>query len=104
MEKVLDMAADRGLECEIYGEDTESFQVEVFRGEVESVDRAKEAGLGMRAVCGGRVGFAWTCDLSDEGLAVLLTEAESNAASGDETDGRRLPERSGSIRARRLWR
>ncbi len=89
------MAADRGLECEIYGEDAESFQVEVFGGEVESVDRAKEAGLGMRAVCGGRVGFAWTCDLSDEGLAVLLTEAESNAASGDETDAAVLADGDG---------
>ncbi len=80
------MASGRGFECDIYGEDTESFQVEVFGGEVESVDRANEKGLGIRAVIGGRVGFAWTCDPSDEGLATLLTEAESNAASGDETD------------------
>jgi PmbA protein len=86
VERVLDMAAGRGLECEVYGEETESFQVEVFGGEVESVDRANETGLGMRAVTGGRTGFAWTCDPSDEGLAALLAEAESNAASGDETD------------------
>jgi PmbA protein len=60
--------------------------VEVFGGEVESVDRSKEAGLGMRVVSGGRVGFAWTCDLTDEGLTSVIAEAETNALSGDEID------------------
>jgi PmbA protein len=86
VEKALDIASSRDLECEIYGEDSESFQVEVFGGEVESVDRANERGLGIRAVAGGRTGFAWTCDTSDEGIADLVGEAESNAASGDGTD------------------
>ncbi len=40
----------------------------------------------MRVVSGGRVGFAWTCDLTDEGLAAVIAEAESNALSGDEID------------------
>ena len=80
------MASARDLECEIYGEEAENFQVEVFGGEVESIDRSIEAGLGMRVVSGGRVGFAWTCDLADEGLAAVLAEAESNALSGDEID------------------
>jgi len=83
---VLDLASAGSVECEIYGEETESFQVEAFGGEVESVDRSKEAGLGVRVVSGGRVGFAWTCDLSGEGLAAVLSEAGSNALSGDEVD------------------
>ncbi len=60
--------------------------MDVFGGEVESVDRSKEAGLGIRVVSGGRVGFAWTCDLADEGLTSVIAEAESNALSGDEID------------------
>ncbi len=60
--------------------------MEVFGGEIESVDRSKEAGLGLRVVSEGRVGFAWTCDLTDEGLRAVIAEAESNALSCDEID------------------
>ena len=50
------------------------------------MDRSKEAGLGVRVVSGSRVGFAWTCDLSGDGLEAVLSEAGSNALSGDEVD------------------
>lgn len=86
VERLLDLASDGSTECEIYGEEAESFQVEVFGGEVESVDRSKEAGLGVRVISEGRVGFAWTCDLSADGLKGVLSEARSNALSGDEVD------------------
>jgi PmbA protein len=86
VERVLDMAASRVIECEVYGEDVESFQAEVFEGRVESVDRAREAGVGVRAVSGGRAGFAWTCDLSDGGLGSLLEEAAANSLPGDASD------------------
>jgi PmbA protein len=86
VEKVLSLASDRSIECEIYGERAESFQVEVFGGEIESIDRSREAGLGLRVVSAGRVGSAWTCDLTAGGLAAVLAEAGSNALSGDETD------------------
>lgn len=86
VESLLDLASAGSLECEIYGEEADSFQVEVFGGEVESVDRSKEAGLGVRVVSEGRVGFAWTCDLSQNGLRDVLSEARSNALSGDEVD------------------
>jgi len=86
VEKVLSLASASSIECEIYGEEAESFQVEVFGGEIESVDRSREAGLGLRVVSEGRVGSAWTCDLTGEGLAAVLAEAGSNALSGDETD------------------
>jgi PmbA protein len=86
VEKVLDMAADRRIECEVYGEDIESLGAEVFAGRIESVDRARDAGLGVRAVRGGRTGFAWTCDLSDGGLVSLLEEASVNARPGEGSD------------------
>jgi PmbA protein len=86
VERLLDLASAGSLECEIYGEESESFQVEVFNGEVESVDRSKEAGLGVRVLSEGRIGFAWTCDLSPDGLRDVLSEAGSNAMSGDEID------------------
>ncbi|HER43137.1 MAG TPA: hypothetical protein ENO08_01610, partial [Candidatus Eisenbacteria bacterium] len=86
VEKVLSMASDMPIECEIYGERAESFQVEVFGGEIESVDRSREAGLGLRVVSEGRVGSAWTCDLTAGGLAAVLAEAGSNSRAGDETD------------------
>ena len=40
----------------------------------------------MRVVSDGRAGFAWTCDLSGEGLAAVLSEAQANALSSDKAD------------------
>jgi PmbA protein len=86
VEKALEIAGSLGVECEAYGEEAESFQVEVFRGSPESVDRSSESGMGVRVVRDGRVGFAWTCDLSGGGLSSVLEEAVSNARGGDECD------------------
>jgi len=40
----------------------------------------------LRVVCEDRVGLAWTCDFSGEGLAAVLSEAQANALSGDKAD------------------
>lgn len=95
MAELLDLAAaivERGAS----GEQTEAFMtysreftVKTFGGEIESLSSSEPRGAGVRVVADGRVGFAYTTDLTDEGLDALVAEARDNAryASPDEAAG-----------------
>lgn len=83
IETVLQAARDAGFECEAYGETVERFGVEVYRGSVESVDRSRDAGVGVRVAGEGRTGFAWTSDLDRAGLLAAVDEAVRCARAGD---------------------
>jgi PmbA protein len=63
-----------------------SFNVKAYQGEVESISSAEPRGAGVRIVGGGRVGFAYTTDLTPSGLERLITEARENAAHTTEDD------------------
>ena len=52
--------------------------IKVYGGEVESVTMAEPRGLGVRAMREGRVGYAFTADLSDGGLDAVLAAAVAN--------------------------
>lgn len=55
------------------------FEVKVYAGEVESVSSAEPRGAGVRVVAGGRMGFAYTTDLTEQGLEELVARARDNA-------------------------
>ncbi len=77
--RVLDLATRAGLECEVYGESTERFQVEVYRGKVETMDRSSDEGIGIRLVTGGRMGYAFTNGTDMESIEFTFEEAKNNA-------------------------
>ena len=63
------------------------FQVKVFDGEVDSLSSAEPRGAGVRVLSAdGRVGFSYTTDLSESGLAAVVGAARDNSrsASADE--------------------
>lgn len=69
------------------GEDVEAFlthardfQAKAYGGDIESVSSAEPRGLGVRSLSGGRAGFAYTTDLSDEGVGRALEQSRENAA------------------------
>lgn len=66
-----------------------TFQVRVFDGEVDSLSSAEPRGAGVRLVSDHKVGFAYTTDLTDEGLTAVVAAARGNArfASEDEAVG-----------------
>lgn len=81
------------------GEGVEAFAVHsvdtsvtAFDGEVESLSSSETRGVGVRVVVEGRMGFASTSDVSDDGLAYALAEARSNSALGTPDVGNVLPE------------
>jgi PmbA protein len=90
---VADAAGGEGVEA--YAELTTETQVNAFKGEVERLTSASSSGVGVRVVKDGRLGYAYTADLSDEGLRECLTEARANLEVSSEDPGNVLPEASG---------
>ena len=57
--------------------------IKVFQGAIESLAAAEPRGLGVRMVEGGRVGYAYTGDLSPAGIDGVLLAAADNARAAD---------------------
>src|SRR5437764_54148 len=82
-------AGGEGLEA--YAEQTTETEVEAFEGRVERLTSASSSGVGVRVVRDGRLGYAYTADLSDEGLRECLAEARANLDVSSEDPGNVLP-------------
>ncbi|MDQ3981993.1 MAG: TldD/PmbA family protein [Actinomycetota bacterium] len=95
MAELLDLArsiAERAVsdeQVEAYVTHERDFYVKAYDGEVEAISSAEPRGAGVRLISGGRVGFAYTTDLTDEGLAAAVAQARDNASSAtpDEAAG-----------------
>ncbi|HEV2889876.1 MAG TPA: TldD/PmbA family protein [Frankiaceae bacterium] len=97
MSDLLDLAS-RVVSWASDGEAVEAFathavdtSVTAFEGEVEQLSSSETRGVGVRVVIDGRMGFASTSDVSEDGLAYALSEARSNAALGTPDPGNVLP-------------
>ena len=86
IERILELARRHSCECEVYGESVRRFGVDVHRGEVESMERSHDAGVGIRLVRDGRIGFAYTSDIGPLGLERAFEEARANAAGSSPID------------------
>ncbi|HEV3504505.1 MAG TPA: TldD/PmbA family protein, partial [Actinomycetes bacterium] len=81
-----------GEGVEAYAELTTETSVTVFQGEVERLASASTSGVGVRVVSDGRLGYAYTADLSDSGLRECLAEARANLDVSGEDPGNVLPD------------
>jgi PmbA protein len=68
------------------------FSVKAYEGEVEKLSSSEPRGAGVRVLSRGRAGFAYTTDLSDRGLDVLLALARDNAQHATPDDAVGLAE------------
>jgi PmbA protein len=82
-------AAGEGVEA--YAQQATRTEVNAFEGEVERLTSASSSGVGVRVVRDGRLGYAYTADLSDEGLRRCLAEARANLEVSTEDPGNVLP-------------
>jgi PmbA protein len=79
-EKVLWLAAARKTAAaELYLRSSLASSVEVRDQRVDAFDRARDAGAGLRIVTDGRLGFAFTNDLTDASLRALVDAAVTGA-------------------------
>ena len=83
--------ATGGEGVEAYAELTTETSVTAFQGEVERLTSASSSGVGVRVVSEGRLGYAYTADLSDAGLRECLAEARANLEVSGEDPGNVLP-------------
>ncbi|MFL6139614.1 MAG: TldD/PmbA family protein [Frankiaceae bacterium] len=83
--------AGRGESLEAYALHNVGTSVSAFEGAIERLTSAETLGVGLRLIVGGALGFAATSDVSDEGLALALAEARSNAELGTPDLGNVLP-------------
>lgn len=93
IERILELARRHSCECEVYGESARRFSVDMHRGEVESIERSNDVGVGIRLVRDGKIGFAYTNDIEPRGLRAAFEEAHANAASSSPIDVDSLAER-----------
>ena len=88
--RVVDRASS-GEQVEAFATHAIGTSVTVFDGEVETLTSSETRGVGVRVIVEGRLGFASTSDVSEDGLAYALEEARSNAAYGTADVGNVLP-------------
>jgi PmbA protein len=93
-------------QVEAYVERGRTVTIKTFGGEVESVTVAEPSGLGVRAIREGRTGYAFTSDLSEEGVRRALYRATDNLKAADTDEYSLLPgrERAGYPVLSGLWR
>jgi PmbA protein len=95
--RALDAASAAGAEAaEAFAQDSTGREIRVFGGEVESLTEAGERGVGIRSWIGGRVGYAYGTDLSDEGVASLAADSAGAARVADPDEFAAPPEANGS--------
>ncbi|CCO08897.1 Peptidase U62 modulator of DNA gyrase [Desulforamulus hydrothermalis Lam5 = DSM 18033] len=82
--------------AEAYLLSSKELLIEVRRQEVETMKLAADRGLGLRIINHGRVGFAYTTELNESGLARVVSQALANSAIAEPDQFYTLPEITGT--------
>ena len=83
-------------DAEAWAEESTSRRIRVYGGEVESLSDAGGRGVGVRAFAGGRSGYAYGTDMSDEGVEEVARSARGAAEVADEDEYAGLPDENGT--------
>ena len=89
---VVRQAATRGVEAEAIVIDEQETTIRVDRGQVERLSQSGSRGLGVRIIDGGRVGYAYTSDLTSSGIEETWQAALSLARVATSDEYRALPD------------
>ncbi|MCS7218300.1 MAG: TldD/PmbA family protein [Thermus sp.] len=76
---LLRRAREMGLSAEVLFQEERELSLRAQQGVLEEIKEARQGGLGLRVVAEGRVGYAYTEELSQEALEWALAEARENA-------------------------
>lgn len=92
LERVL-AAAGRGAEAEVFVQETRGTTVKVFGGEVEDLRYSHQAGVGIRVIVEGKLGYAYSTGLEAEKAERAVEEAIRNAGFSSPDPHNLLPDR-----------
>ncbi|MGI5911730.1 MAG: TldD/PmbA family protein [Syntrophomonadaceae bacterium] len=76
-EQALELARRKGVEAEAFLLHSRELSAEVIDGKVETLKEAEEAGMGLRVINQGKLGFVFTSDLSYQAIAKVVEDAIS---------------------------
>lgn len=91
-EKVMNISYDKGVDAEAFLLHDKELSIEVIDGQVETLKQAEEIGLGIRIINQGKLGFAYTSDLSEEAVIAVVNDAYNISKYTTSDDNNRLPE------------
>jgi PmbA protein len=90
---VIEESKKRNVEqAEAFYDSERELSIEVREGQVENLKVAKDAGLGIRVIQNGRLGYAYTTELTWGKMANTLDIALANAKAASEDSYYTLPE------------
>ena len=93
-EKILFLTKDLKADAaEVFIRSSASTSMEIKEQKVDAFDRAKDIGAGLRVLMAGRMGFAFTTDLSDNALKALAQSAVTNARNVEPDPFHSIPEK-----------
>ncbi|MBM7855471.1 PmbA protein [Desulfohalotomaculum tongense] len=78
--------------AEAYIARSKELSIEVRSGEVETMKLAEDRGIGLRLIKDGRVGFAYSTELTVDGVNELVRQALANAGSAERDENICLPD------------
>ena len=90
---LLARAKAMSLELEVLATESRELTLNSFGGNLSEITRASQGGVGVRVVVGGRFGYAYSEEKTEEALDWILREARENAELSSADDGF-LPEGS----------
>ncbi len=89
--KLIEQAQSLGAnDVELYYERSEDNSIELYQGEVESLESAHSKGLGIRVFVDGKMGFAYTANFNQDELVAVIKEAIANAEVVSQDEHRTL--------------
>ncbi|HET6363856.1 MAG TPA: TldD/PmbA family protein, partial [Nitrospirota bacterium] len=93
-EKILSLSRDLKVDAaEVFLRSYTSTAIEVKDQKVDAFDRARDIGAGLRVLTNRRMGFAFTTDLSEPALMILVQTAVTNARNTETDEFHSIPER-----------
>jgi len=92
--KILSLSRDLKADAaEVFFRSYTSTTIEVKEQRVDAFDRARDIGGGLRVLVNGRMGFAFTTDLSEQALKLLVHAAVTNAQNTEPDEFNAIPGR-----------
>ncbi len=96
-EQILSLASSfKADAAEVFLRSYTATAVEVKERKVDAFDRARDIGAGLRVLIEGRLGFAFTTDLSGDSLRILAQSAATNARHAEPDEFHSIPGRPGA--------
>lgn len=85
--RIFEEGKKKGLkDMEVYIQGSNTFNLRVFKGEIDNYSISKEEGLSFRCLYNGKMGYSYTEKIDETSIGMLINEAIENAKVIDSED------------------